>query len=69
MIDYRPTQRVVTQPLCATTMMLSGLASNGEKEKSLKYVEELMERGSTVNKEEDYAEVNDCFSRALEIRL
>lgn len=50
-------------------MMLSGLASNGEKEKSLKYVEELMERGSTVNKEEDYAEVNDCFSRALEIRL
>ncbi|CAI9300139.1 unnamed protein product [Lactuca saligna] len=28
-----------------------------------------MERGSTVNKEKDYAEVTDCFSHALEISL
>ncbi|KAI3500535.1 hypothetical protein L1887_36357 [Cichorium endivia] len=46
----------------------SGLTSDGEREKSLEYAEELMERGSKANKEEDYAEATDCFSRALEIR-
>ncbi|XP_076953945.1 NASP-related protein sim3-like [Bidens hawaiensis] len=43
----------------------SPLKSDG---KSLEYAEELMERGSNANKEEDYAEATDCFSRALEIR-
>ncbi|CAI9286573.1 unnamed protein product [Lactuca saligna] len=46
----------------------SGLASDGEREKSIKYTEELMERGSTVNKEKGYAEVGNCFSSSLEIR-
>ncbi|KAI3785009.1 hypothetical protein L1987_44117 [Smallanthus sonchifolius] len=46
----------------------SGLTSDGEMEKSLEYAEELMERGSKANKEEDYVEATDCFSRALEIR-
>ncbi|KAL7606045.1 hypothetical protein Lser_V15G20491 [Lactuca serriola] len=46
----------------------SGLTSDGEREKSLEYAEELMDRGSKANKEEDYAEATDCFSRALEIR-
>lgn len=40
-----------------------------EREKSLEYAEELMERGSKANKEDDFAESTDCFSRALEIRL
>ncbi|CAK9158717.1 unnamed protein product [Ilex paraguariensis] len=46
----------------------SGLKSDGDREKSLEYVDELMERGSKAEKERDYAEATDCFSRALEIR-
>ncbi|XP_076922718.1 uncharacterized protein LOC143584581 [Bidens hawaiensis] len=46
----------------------SGLTSDGEREKSLEYAKELLERGSKANKEEDYAEATDCFSRVLEIR-
>ncbi|KAK9067113.1 hypothetical protein SSX86_014438 [Deinandra increscens subsp. villosa] len=46
----------------------SGLTSDGEGEKSLEYAEVLMERGSKANREEDYVEATDCFSRALEIR-
>ncbi|KAL8199370.1 hypothetical protein R6Q57_012938 [Mikania cordata] len=47
----------------------SGMTSDGESEKSLEYAQELMDRGSKANKEEDYAEATDCFSRALEIRV
>ncbi|KAI3669876.1 hypothetical protein L6452_41335 [Arctium lappa] len=47
----------------------SGLTSDGEMDKSLEYAEELMERGSKANKEQDYNEATDCFSRALEIRV
>ncbi|KAK1433016.1 hypothetical protein QVD17_09920 [Tagetes erecta] len=46
----------------------SGITSDGEREKSLEYAEELMEKGSKANKDEDYVEATDCFSRALEIR-
>ncbi|KAJ9562274.1 hypothetical protein OSB04_007434 [Centaurea solstitialis] len=46
----------------------SGLTSDGEMDKSLEFAEELMERGSKANKEQDYSEATDCFSRALEIR-
>ncbi|XP_021983239.1 NASP-related protein sim3 isoform X1 [Helianthus annuus] len=46
----------------------SGLTSDVEGENSLAYAQELMDRGSKANKEEDYAEAADCFSRALEIR-
>ncbi|KVH92589.1 Tetratricopeptide-like helical [Cynara cardunculus var. scolymus] len=47
----------------------SGLTSDGEMDKSLEYADELMERGSKANKEQDYSEATDCFSRALEIRV
>ncbi|KAL4581838.1 hypothetical protein LXL04_006370 [Taraxacum kok-saghyz] len=46
----------------------SGLTFDGDREKSLEYAEELMDKGSKANKEEDFAEATDCFSRALEIR-
>lgn len=47
----------------------SGLASDGDLEKSLGYAEELMERGSKAAEANDYAEATECYSRALEIRL
>lgn len=40
-----------------------------DREKSLEYAEELIERGSMAAKEQDYVEAIDCFSRALEIRF
>lgn len=40
-----------------------------DREKSLEYAEELIDRGSMAAKEQDYAEAIDCFSRALEIRF
>ncbi|CAK9185450.1 unnamed protein product [Ilex paraguariensis] len=46
----------------------SGLISEVDREKSLEYADELMERGSNAAKERDYVEATDCFSRALEIR-
>lgn len=46
----------------------SGITSDAEHEKSLEYAEELMVRGSKADKEHDYAEATDCYSRALEIR-
>ncbi|KAF7134564.1 hypothetical protein RHSIM_Rhsim08G0109400 [Rhododendron simsii] len=47
----------------------SGLASDGDREKSLGYAEELMERGSKAAEANDYAEAIECYSRALEIRV
>ncbi|XP_058228546.1 NASP-related protein sim3-like [Rhododendron vialii] len=47
----------------------SGLASDGDREKSLGYAEELMERGSKAAEANDYAEATECYSRALEIRV
>ncbi|KAJ0457614.1 putative tetratricopeptide-like helical domain superfamily [Helianthus annuus] len=60
-----------TASSCNTNSVVetSTLTSDGEREKSLEYAEELMEKGSMANKEEDYAEAVDCFSRALEIRV
>ncbi|KAI3760894.1 hypothetical protein L1987_51296 [Smallanthus sonchifolius] len=58
-----------TASSCSTVVETSGLTSDGEREKSIEYAEELMERGSKANKEEDYTEATDCFSRALEIRV
>ncbi|KAI8023243.1 hypothetical protein LOK49_LG03G00642 [Camellia lanceoleosa] len=43
--------------------------SDGDREKSLEYADELMERGSKASKDRDYSEATDCYSRALEIRL
>ena len=45
--------------------------NNGETsdpEKSLDFAVELLEKGSTALKENDFSEAVDCFSRALEIR-
>lgn len=47
----------------------SVLTSDADREKSLEYAEELMDKGFNAEKENDYAEATDCFSRALEIRL
>ncbi|KAA8547283.1 hypothetical protein F0562_003853 [Nyssa sinensis] len=47
----------------------SALTSEADREKSLEYADELMERGSKAVKEHDYAEATECFSRALEIRV
>ncbi|KAI7729061.1 hypothetical protein M8C21_004328 [Ambrosia artemisiifolia] len=60
-----------TASSCNTNSVVetSTLTSDGDKEKSLEYAEELMDKGSKANKEEDYAEAVDCFSRALEIRV
>ncbi|KAL3583647.1 hypothetical protein D5086_014708 [Populus alba] len=46
--------------------------NNGETsdpEKSLDFAVELLEKGSTALKENDFSEAVDCFSRALEIRV
>lgn len=51
------------------TVESSSLTSNAEREKSLEFAEELIEKGSKAIKEDDYAEATDCFSRALEIRV
>ncbi|KAK1422001.1 hypothetical protein QVD17_24824 [Tagetes erecta] len=47
----------------------SAPTSDEDREKSIEYADELMDKGSKANKEEDYAEATDCFSRALEIRV
>ncbi|KAG8384494.1 hypothetical protein BUALT_Bualt04G0123500 [Buddleja alternifolia] len=47
----------------------SAVTSDGEREKSLEYADELMARGSEAAKERDYPEATDCYSRALEIRV
>ncbi|KAL3813562.1 hypothetical protein ACJIZ3_014830 [Penstemon smallii] len=46
----------------------SVVTSEGEREKTLEYADELLSRGSKAAKECDYAEATDCYSRALEIR-
>ncbi|XAR73928.1 hypothetical protein NMG60_11008061 [Bertholletia excelsa] len=47
----------------------SAIVSDGNREKSLGYADELMERGSKAAKEHDYTEATECYSRALEIRV
>lgn len=47
----------------------SAVTSDGDREKSLEYAEELMVKGSKASKDGDYGEAVDCYSRALEIRL
>ncbi|KAM7520542.1 hypothetical protein LguiB_019504 [Lonicera macranthoides] len=47
----------------------SVLTSDADREKSPEYAEELMDKGSKAEKENDYVEATDCFSRALEIRV
>jgi tetratricopeptide (TPR) repeat protein len=47
----------------------SAITSDADHEKSLEFAEELMEKGSKAEKENDYAEATEFYSRALEIRV
>ncbi|KAM2622065.1 hypothetical protein TB2_026733 [Malus domestica] len=47
----------------------SAVSSDGDREKSLEFADELIEKGSKAVKDSDYGEATDCFSRALEIRV
>ncbi|MED6120590.1 hypothetical protein PIB30_022249 [Stylosanthes scabra] len=44
-------------------------ASGSDPQKSLKFADELMEKGNAAMKENDFGEAADNFSRALEIRV
>jgi HAT1-interacting factor 1 len=44
-------------------------SSAGDREKSLEFADELMEKGSKAIKDNDFSEAAECFSRALEIRF
>lgn len=44
-------------------------SSEGDREKSLEFAEDLMEKGSKAIKDNDFSEAAECFSRALEIRF
>ncbi|KAM1261934.1 hypothetical protein ACFX13_027834 [Malus domestica] len=47
----------------------SAVSSDGDREKSLEFADELIEKGSKAVKDSDYGEATECFSRALEIRV
>ncbi|KAM1810528.1 hypothetical protein ACFX12_027277 [Malus domestica] len=47
----------------------SAVSSDGDREKSLEFANELIEKGSKAVKDSDYGEATECFSRALEIRV
>ncbi|XP_057962353.1 NASP-related protein sim3 isoform X2 [Malania oleifera] len=47
----------------------SAFSSGGDRDKSLAFAAELMEKGSEAVKESDFNEATECFSRALEIRV
>ncbi|KAJ8567210.1 hypothetical protein K7X08_019418 [Anisodus acutangulus] len=47
----------------------SAVTSDGNREKSLEYADELMVKGSNASKDGDYGEAVECYSRALEIRV
>lgn len=47
----------------------SGVSADEERENTVEYSNELMERGTRNLRENDYSEAAECFSRGLEIRL
>ncbi|XP_055805023.1 uncharacterized protein LOC129873855 [Solanum dulcamara] len=47
----------------------SVVTSDGDREKSLEYADELMVKGSMASKDGDYGEAVECYSRAMEIRV
>ncbi|KAG5624037.1 hypothetical protein H5410_009255, partial [Solanum commersonii] len=47
----------------------SVVTSDGNREKSLEYADELTVKGSKASKDGDYAEAVECYSRSLEIRV
>ncbi|KAL6227252.1 hypothetical protein ACLB2K_001211 [Fragaria x ananassa] len=44
-------------------------SSDGDREKTLEFANELMEKGNKAMKEDDFGEASECFSRSLEIRV
>ncbi|XP_050388226.1 uncharacterized protein LOC126805423 [Argentina anserina] len=44
-------------------------SSGGDREKTLEFADELMEKGDIAMKESDFGEASECFSRSLEIRV
>ncbi|KAL6224706.1 hypothetical protein ACLB2K_003561 [Fragaria x ananassa] len=44
-------------------------SSDGDREKTLEFADELMEKGNKAMKEDDFGEASECFSRSLEIRV
>ncbi|KAJ4715000.1 Tetratricopeptide repeat (TPR)-like superfamily protein [Melia azedarach] len=47
----------------------SGVSADEERENTVEYSNELMERGTRNLRENDYSEAAECFSRGLEIRV
>ncbi|KAK0604565.1 hypothetical protein LWI29_016964 [Acer saccharum] len=47
----------------------SGVSADDDREKTVEFADELIDRGRLALKESDYSEASDCFSRALEIRV
>ncbi|KAI9165898.1 hypothetical protein LWI28_022529 [Acer negundo] len=47
----------------------SGVSADDDREKTVEFADELIDRGRLAFKESDYSEASDCFSRALEIRV
>ncbi|KAK3223488.1 hypothetical protein Dsin_010513 [Dipteronia sinensis] len=47
----------------------SGVSADDDREKTVEFSDELIDRGRLALKESDYSEASDCFSRALEIRV
>lgn len=58
-----------TESTCNNNCETSGAIADGEREKTVEFADELMEKGTNALKESDYGEAAECFSRALEIRL
>lgn len=58
-----------TESTCNNNCETSGAITDGEREKTVEFADELMEKGASALKESDYSEAAECFSRALEIRL
>ncbi|XP_062001828.1 NASP-related protein sim3 [Rosa rugosa] len=44
-------------------------SSDGDREKTLEFADELMEKGAKAMKDSDFGEASECFSRSLEIRV
>ncbi|ESR39026.1 TPR REGION domain-containing protein [Citrus sinensis] len=58
-----------TESTCNNNCETSGAIADGEREKTVEFADELMEKGTNALKESDYGEAAECFSRALEIRV
>jgi hypothetical protein len=58
-----------TESTCNNNNNAAAGSSEGDREKSLEFAEDLMEKGSKAIKDNDFSEAAECFSRALQIRF